>query len=340
MPNETVGSLAKLVGGTVQGDAARSITGVADVRTAGPQHIGFYNDTKLADAIRVTKAGALLVKRPEDTPAVQIVVADVYAAFAKVASHFHPVPRASAHRVHETAFVADGVVLEQPVEVGPRAVIERGTRVGSGSVLRAGVLIGEGCRIGRDCVLHPGVVLYPGTELRNRVILHAGCVLGSDGFGYARDTDGSYVKFPQLGTVLVEDDVEIGANTTVDRGALGATRIGRGSKLDNLIQVGHNCQFGEHVAVAGLCGFSGSTILGDRVAIAGHVVSGGHIKLGNDVRVGGNSVLYRDIPEAGDYLGYPLQEKRRWMRTLRALDQVLELQAEVRELRRKLENGE
>lgn len=337
MSNDTVGTLAALVGGAVEGDASRPIRGVADLRQAGPQDIGFFNDAKLLDAARTTKAGALLVKRPLDTRAVQVVVDDVYAAFAKVASHFHPVPRATAHSIHPTAFVDAGTSLESPVQVGPRAVVEGGTRIGAGTVLAAGVMVGRDCRIGRDCLLHPGVVLYPGTELHDRVIIHGGCVLGSDGFGYAREANGKYIKFPQLGNVVIEDDVEIGANTTIDRGALGSTRIGRGSKLDNLIQVGHNCRFGEDVAIAGFCGFSGSTVLGDRVAIAGHVVSSGHLEVAADVRVGGNSTIYRDIEEAGDYLGYPLQDKRRWMRSLRAIDHILELQEEVRRLRKKVD---
>lgn len=336
MRKETVGSLADLVGGEVKGDRETPITGVGDLRTAGPEQIGFLADVKLEEAARSTKAGALLVRRPVDTPAAQIVVGNVYAAFAKVAQLFFPAPRVERHDVHPSAFVDPSVHLEPPVQVGPCAVVESGSRIGAGTVLRAGVLVGERCRIGRDCVLHPGVVLYPGVELGDRVVVHGGCVLGSDGFGYAREDDGSYVKFPQMGRLIVEDDVEIGANTTIDRGALKATRIGRGSKLDNLIQVGHNCEFGAHVAVAGLCGFSGSTILGDRVSIAGHVVSSGHLKVGDDVRVGGASVLHRDVAAPGDYIGYPLMEKARWMRTVKALDKLVELQQRVRELEKRL----
>lgn len=334
MTRATVGSLAQLVGGQVVGDGDRVVIGVADLRTAGPQHLGFLNDPKLEPAAATTAAAGLLVKKPVTTPAAQIVVANVYASFAKIALHFHPIPHAQRHEVHGTATVGADAVVEAPARIGPAAVIGARARIGAGTVIGAHVVVGEGCRVGRDCTLHPGVVLYPGVTLGDRVILHAGCVVGSDGFGYARDDDGSYIKFPQLGTVIVEDDVEIGANTAIDRAALGATRIGRGSKIDNLVQVGHNCEFGENVAIAGFCAFSGSTILGDRVSLAGHTVSAGHIKIGNDVRIGGNSVLYRDITEPGDYVGYPLQEKRRWMRSLRAIDQLLELQEAVRELRK------
>jgi len=329
---ETVRFLAELVGGVVHGDGSRAISGVADLRHAGPEHLGFINDVKLEPAAGETAAAALLVKRPIETPAAQIVVANVYASFARIAQHFHPMPRAETAIRHPTAVVAPDAVITDPVELGPHAVIEAGARIGAGTIIGAGVVVGAGCQIGRDVTLYPRVVLYPGVRLGDRVIIHAGAVLGSDGFGYAPDDDGSYVKFPQMGSVEIGDDVEIGANTAIDRGALGATRIGKGSKLDNLIQVGHNCDFGENVAVAGFCAFSGSTTLGDRVAVGGHTISSGHLKIGDDVRIGGASVVHRDVDQPGDYVGYPLQEKRRWMRTARAIDQLVDLRAEVKRL--------
>lgn len=337
MTGDTVESLARLVGGTVQGDGDRAIVGVADLRLGAPDRIGFLNDPKYADAAASTTLGALLVRDPIATPASQVVVRNVYAAFAKIALHFHPVPRATEHAVHPTAYVDPSAQLQEPVRVGPNAVIEAGARVGPGTVISSGVQIGEHCVLGADCVLFPGVVLYPGVSLGDRVILHGNCVIGSDGFGYAREDDGSYVKLPQLGTVSIEADVEIGANAAIDRATLGVTRIGRGTKLDNLIQVGHNCEFGEHVAVAGFSAFSGSTVLGDRVAMGGHSVSAGHLKIASDVRVGGNSVVHKDLKDAGDYLGYPLQEKRRWVRTMGAIDRLIELQGDVRALKKRTE---
>ncbi len=332
MTSATVGSIAKLVNGEVIGDGSRPLRGVGDLRRAGADELGFLNDVALQEAAKTTRCGALLVAKPIDTPAVQIVVGNVYAAFARAALFFHPPPFATRHEVHASAVIHAGAVLEPPLSIGPHTVIGEGARLGSGTIVGAGSVVGERCTVGQRCTFHANVVLYPGVRLGDRVILHAGCVVGADGFGYARDDDGSYVKFPQLGTVVIEDDVEIGANTAIDRGSLGTTRIGRGTKIDNLVQVGHNCDFGANVAIAGFCAFSGSTILGDRVAIAGHTVSAGHIKIGNDVRVGGNSVLYRDLAEPGDYVGYPLQEKKRWMRSLRAIDRILELQEEVRRL--------
>ena len=336
MAETTVGALAELVGGVTHGDPDRPITGVCDLRMAGPEQIGFLNDVKLESAAKTTGAGALIVKRMIESPASLIVVDSVYASFAKVALWFHPLPRAAQHSLHESAWIDESARIEEPVEIGPRCVVESGVSIGSGTVCKPGVVLGEGCSIGKDCVLYSGVILYPGVTLGDRVVLHGGCVIGADGFGYARERSGRYVKFPQLGTVVIEDDVEVGANTAIDRGALNVTRIGRGSKLDNLVMVGHNCQIGEDVVVAGCSAFSGSTEVGDRSVIGGHVVCSGHLKIGADVRVGGASVIIRDLKEPGDYMGYPVLEKRRWLRGMRSHEQLIDIHAEVKELKRRV----
>jgi UDP-3-O-[3-hydroxymyristoyl] glucosamine N-acyltransferase len=263
----------------------------------------------------------------------QIVVRNPHAAFARVALHFHPLPRAAEHRIHPTAVVDPSAVLEAPVEVGPHATVGAGARIGAGTVIAASAVVGARVTVGRDCSIFPRVVLYDGVRLGDRVVLHAGTVVGSDGFGYARD-EAEWVRLPQIGEVVVEDDVEIGANCAVDRGALGRTRIGRGTKIDNLVHVGHNCEFGEHCLVAGFSAFAGSTVLGDRVTIAGHVVTGGHLRVADDVRVGGNSAIRDDIPEPGDYMGYPLQRRTRWMRTLVAIGRLPELLPQLGAMRR------
>jgi UDP-3-O-[3-hydroxymyristoyl] glucosamine N-acyltransferase len=331
---ETVGSLAKFVGGTVHGDAERVIAGVGDLRFAGADRIGFLRDPKLADAARVSRIGALVVDAVIETSAAQIVVEEVDVAFARIAGRFHPTPRATEHAVHPSASVAAGAVLEAPVQVGPCAVIERGASVGAGTVVGAGAVVGEDTRVGRDCLLYPRVVLYPRITLGDRVLVHAGAVIGSDGFGYARDRDGAWVKWPQLGTVTIEDDVEIGANVTIDRAALGATKIGRGTKIDNLVHIAHNCTLGQHVAIAGFSALSGSVTLGDRVQLAGHTVSSGHLKVAADVRIGGCSVITTDVPQSGDYMGFPVMDKQKWMRTLGWITRLPELATEVRDLQR------
>ena len=173
-------------------------------------------------------------------------------------------------------------------------------------------------------------------RLGDRVVVHAGTVIGSDGFGYAQDrrpeTKGQWIKVPQVGGVAIDDDVEIGANCTIDRGTMGDTRIGAGSKIDNVVHIGHNCVLGKHNALAGFCALSGSTVLGDRVSLAGHVVSGGHLEVCDDVRIGGNSVLLDDITESGDYMGYPLQKIQTWGRTFHTLGHLLDLRKRVRDL--------
>jgi UDP-3-O-[3-hydroxymyristoyl] glucosamine N-acyltransferase len=227
--------------------------------------------------------------------------------------------------------------LESPVEIGPNAVVGK-AKVGAGTVIMAGAFVGDGTKLGRDCVLYPRVVCYHGLSLGDRVVIHAGAVIGSDGFGYARD-GAKWTKVPQLGGVRIDDDVEIGANSTIDRGAIGDTRIGARTKIDNLCHFGHNCVVGEDCAFAGATFVAGSTVFGDRVTMGGHVAIAGHRKIGDDVRVGGNSCVLFDVEEAGDYMGYPLSEKRKWIRMMSAQRDLLELQERVEELRRAIEGG-
>jgi UDP-3-O-[3-hydroxymyristoyl] glucosamine N-acyltransferase len=336
MIRETVGGLASLVGGVVHGDPAVEVTGVADLRAAGDGKICFVRSRAFQELARASRAAALLVGEVLEVEQPQIVVADVEVAFARVAERFHPPRRAVEHRVHARAEVDASAKLEAPVEVGPFAVVERGARVGAGTLIAAGVVIGPGVVVGRACVLHPRVVLYPGTTLGDRVTVHAGTVIGADGFGYAVDRQaaerGAWIKVPQMGVVEVGDDVEIGANSTIDRATLGATRIGAGTKIDNLCHIGHNCVLGRHNVIAGFSAFSGSTVFGDRVSCAGHVVSGGHLKVADDVRIGGNSVLLADVTESGDYMGYPLQPLQRWGRSRHILARLVELNDRVRTL--------
>jgi UDP-3-O-[3-hydroxymyristoyl] glucosamine N-acyltransferase len=195
--------------------------------------------------------------------------------------------------VHPSAVVGADVELGKGVTVGPCAVVGDGARIGAGTRIEAGASIGEGVRIGEHCRIYPRAVLYPGTTLRNRVVVHSGAVLGADGFGYVRDSKtGAYTQFPQQGTLLLEDDVEIGANSTVDRGALKETRIGRGTKIDNLVHVGHNCDLGENVILVALTGISGSSSVGDGAVIAGQVGIGDHVQIGPGVILGGQAGVF------------------------------------------------
>jgi UDP-3-O-[3-hydroxymyristoyl] glucosamine N-acyltransferase len=195
--------------------------------------------------------------------------------------------------VHPSAVIGADVELGEGVMIGPCAVVGDGAHIGAGTRIEAGASIGAGVRIGEHCRIYPRAVLYPGTTLGNRVMVHSGAVLGADGFGYVRDAKtGAYTQFPQQGTLLIEDDVEIGANSTVDRGALKETRIGRGTKIDNLVHVGHNCDLGENVILVALTGISGSSSVGNGAVIAGQVGIGDHVQIGPDVILGGQAGVF------------------------------------------------
>lgn len=315
MKPRTLGELANVLGAELVGDGAFVVHGVADLAGAGPQQLSFVRSGAYREQALASRAGALLVAERLAVAKPQLVSHNVGVDFARIAAMFHPQPTARAHRVDPLAQIDPTAILEAPVEVGPFAVVGPRTRIGRGSILSARVTIGPDCVLGNDCYLHPGVVLYDRVQLGHRVQVHANSVLGADGFGYARD-GATYVKIPQVGRLLLGDDVEVGANCTLDRGAIGDTRIGRGTKIDNLVHIAHNCVIGEDVAIAAMTALAGSTTIGDRVQLAGHVVSAGHLSVATDARIGGNSVLINDVRQAGDYMGYPLMPKRRWLRTL------------------------
>jgi UDP-3-O-[3-hydroxymyristoyl] glucosamine N-acyltransferase len=223
--------------------------------------------------------------------------------------------------VHPTAVVAPDAALDEGATIGANAVIEQGASVGAGSRIEAGAMIGRGVRIGAGCRIYPRAVIYAGTTLGNRVVVHAGAVLGADGFGYVRDAEtGAYTQFPQQGTLAIEDDVEIGANSTIDRGALGETRIGRGTKIDNLVHIGHNCRIGEDVIVVALTGISGSCTVGNGAVIAGQVGIGDHAHIGPGVILGGQAGVLsgKTVTNAGLKPGTVL-----WGTPARPLKQVL-----------------
>ncbi|MCB9877204.1 MAG: UDP-3-O-(3-hydroxymyristoyl)glucosamine N-acyltransferase [Planctomycetes bacterium] len=322
MTEASVAAIAELVSGTLHGDGERRIVGLADLRNAQPDRIGFVRHQSYYAAAKDTKAGALLVAEQIPTGASLIVVPDVDVAYAKVAALFHPTPRASEHRVHPTAVVHPEAQIEGPVEIGPHAVIGR-CRIGPGCVVMAGVTIGDDCTLGADCVLYPRVTLYHAVTLGNRVICHASSVIGSDGFGFAREGS-TYLKVPQLGTVVIEDDVEIGAGTMIDRATLGVTMVHARTKLDNLVHIAHNCTIGYDVVMAGGAMVAGSTSIGDRCVVAGRVGIAGHLKICADTRLGGGSVVIRDIDQPGDYMGHPLTSMRRHMRLLQKLREMVD----------------
>jgi UDP-3-O-[3-hydroxymyristoyl] glucosamine N-acyltransferase len=289
----TVNELIVALGGKlISGDPERPVEGVYSVEMAGTYELVFAEDAASAAKALASQAGVVVLRqaKPEYCPQDKCVIeADQPRLwFARAAKLLSPALPAAA--IHPSAVVAENAELGEGVNVGPCAVIGEKASIGARTRIEAGAVIGEGVRIGNDCHIHPRVVLYSGVTLGNRVILHAGAVLGADGFGYVRNAaTGAYTQFPQQGTLLIEDDVEIGANSTVDRGALQQTKIGRGTKMDNLVHVGHNCQIGEDVILVTGVGISGSSTVGNGAVLAGQVGVGDHAHIGPGVILGGQA---------------------------------------------------
>lgn len=322
----TVAEIAAFLDAPFEGDGGRGIRGAAAADAAGADEIAFVMKPEWAAA---SKAGCLLA--PFELPGRTVIrAADPRASFARVVALLHPVPRPEPG-VHPTAAVEGE--LGESVSVGPHAVIARGAKIGARCVIGAGCFVGEGVEIGADGWLHPRVTIYRGVRIGARAVLHAGCVIGADGFGFAF-TEGRWEKFPQVGTVEIGDDVEIGANACVDRAALGVTRIGDGVKLDNMVHIGHNCQIGNHVVIAAQTGLSGGVTVGDHAVIGGQVGVGDKARIEPKAVVGsGAGILTSKIVRAGEPVwGTPARPLREYLETLANMNRVAELRKRVRKL--------
>lgn len=314
----TLGELALRVGGKVLGDPERRITAVRPLDSAGPDDLSFLTHPRYRRQAAASRAGALLVspklapEPAEEGPRDRLEVADPAAALASLLSLFHPAER-PAPGIHPTAVVEPGAEVAASAHVGPYAVVGAGSRIGEGAVVEALVVVGRGSVVAERAWLHPHAVLYPGTQVGAGSIVHAGAVLGSDGFGYAT-VKGVHEKIPQVGRVVVEEEVEIGANSTIDRATMGETRIGAGSKIDNLVQVGHNVQTGKGCILCGQAGIAGSARLGNYVVLAGQAGSAGHLELGDGVQVAAKSAALTSFPAGTQVAGIPAVEIRKWRR--------------------------
>jgi UDP-3-O-[3-hydroxymyristoyl] glucosamine N-acyltransferase len=336
---QTVAALAALVGGRAQGDAATVVRRVASIEGAGEGSVVFVEDEKYLEEARGCPASCVIV--PQGAPVEgfrsAIETERPKLAFALIAEALNP-PKRLGGFVHPTAQVDPRAQLDEGVYVGAWVVIGEGARVGAGTQIHAGTVVGERAAVGRDCVLRPHVVLYEGVEIGERVILHAGVVVGADGFGYVRDGERGYRKFPQVGTVIIEDDVEIGAHTCVDRGALGETRIGRGTKIDNLVQVAHNVRIGERVVIASQTGISGSTVIESDAVIGGQVGMGDHARVERGAVVGSKAgILPGKIVRAGTVVwGVPVRPLDEYKRLNAHFGRLPQMRAAIEELRRRL----
>lgn len=334
--HHTVASLARLVGGAVHGDGERVIRDVADLASAGPEHLSFLVSPRYLDAFRRTRAGAVLVAAPlDDAPCALIACENPYRAMAVIAQALHPAPT-PAPGIHPGAIVHLEAEIHPAAAVCAGAIVAAGARVGARSVLSSLVYVGEAAHIGEECVLHPGAKVLHRCVLGKRVILHAGAVIGSDGFGYVPDAQGRRHKIPQVGIVELGDDVEIGANATVDRATFGVTRIGAGTKIDNLVQVGHNVVIGRDCVLVSQSGIAGSTVLGDRVLVGPQAGTIDHVRVASDVRLAARTGVAQGIDTPGDYSGAPATEHRRWLRAVLATYTLPELRRTVKDIERRL----
>lgn len=331
----TLGELAVRFGCTLQGDPELRVTHVATLAGAGAAALTFLANPRYRRQLRATKAGAVVLEPAlaDQAPGAALLTTNPYATYARIAAILHPMPAVPAG-VHPTAVVAATARIDATACVGPKVVIEDGVEIGARAVVGPGCVVMRDTRIGADTRLVANVTLCHGVRVGERCLLHPGVVIGADGFGLAPD-QGQWLRVPQLGAVTIGNDVDIGANTTVDRGAIEDTVIGDGVKLDNLIQIAHNVQIGAHTVMAGCAGVSGSTIIGQRCMIGGMVGIAGHLTICDDVVLTGDSFVSSSIRKPGYYSsGLPVDETARFRKNAARFHHLDELAREVRRLRR------
>jgi UDP-3-O-[3-hydroxymyristoyl] glucosamine N-acyltransferase len=332
----TTAQIAQQLQGEIVGNGSVLLTGLAPADLARPGELTFAeNAAYLATAERSQASAVLVAGDCESSSKVLIRVADVRVALARVLPLFFQ-PEALPAGIHSSAVIADTVRVDPTAHIGPNCVLGPRVCVGARSVLMGGNNVGSDCTIGDEVCLFPNVVLYPQTQVGHRVTIHAGTVIGSDGFGYVLD-QGRHRKLLQLGNVVIHEDVEIGANAAIDRGALGSTVIGQGTKIDNLVHVAHNVVIGRHCLILGQVGFAGSTTLGDYVIVASQSGVADHLKIGNQAVVGAKSGVMRDVADGGRVLGIPAAPDRQAKRQMIALQQLPELLRRTRELEKQVQ---
>lgn len=336
----TVDDLAALIGGQVSGGDGRTpISGVAGAQDAVAGQVTFLANTKYLPALKASKASAAIVPADfkEEIAAVQIRVENPVQALAKVLERFAPPPIQIEPGVHASAVVSPGATLGNNVSVQAHAVIEQGAVIGDNTIIGANVYIGHGAKVGSDCRIYPNVSIREYCVIGNRVILHSGAVIGSDGFGF-EFAGGKHVKIPQTGIVQIDDDVEIGANTTIDRARFGKTWIQQGTKIDNLVQIAHNVVIGKHSMIVAQAGISGSTRLGQYVTLAGQVGIVGHLEIGDQVIVAAQSGVSKSIPAKEIWFGYPATPIQEQKERIANIGRISKLAARVKKLEQILDS--
>lgn len=334
----TLACIVDRLGGELLGDGAIEVRQVATLDRATAGTIAFLANERYLSRLKTTRAGAVIVGRQlRDAIDVPRIIADnPYAYFARVSALLNPAADVQPGR-HPSAVIDGAASLASGVQIGPGVVIEAGVVVGAGTQIGAGSYVGHGSRIGEGCRLYPNVTIYQGCVIGDRAIVHAGAVIGADGFGIAMD-EGRWIKVPQVGGVRIGDDVEIGANTTIDRGAIEDTVIEDGVKLDNQIQIAHNVHIGAHTAIAACVGIAGSSRVGRYCRIGGASGIAGHLNIADDVEISAHTLVTKSIAEAGTYTGaYPFEANRDWRRNAASLRNLGELTERIRALEKALD---
>ena len=335
----TTAQLAEKIGARLEGDKTLLIDSAAPVETAEPNQISFIANSLYEKHLSLSKAGAVVLNNEMDSQGKTVLRhPNPYLAFARILDLLYPDDQTGTTGIHHSAIVDESAAVAKEAAIGPHCHVESDASVGESSRLMTSVYLGKNSSVGKNCLIYPRVVIMNDCKIGNNVIIHSSTVIGSDGFGYTL-SDTGIKKIKQVGWVEIEDDVEIGSNVSIDRGALGATKIGRGTKIDNLVQIAHNVQIGQNCFIVSQVGISGSAIIGNNVTLAGQVGVRGHISIGEGTTVGGQSGVTKSIP-AGDkiYFGCPAREMRSVMKKEASLSKVPDLIKRVRELEKKLKD--
>ena len=325
--------LARKLDCTVEGDENLEITGVAGIDEAQPGELTFLVNRKYRASLATTRAAAIICAANEPRPRIAALRSDnPYLDFARAIELFHPAPH-YAPGVHPTAIIAPGAKIGDAAHIGPYCFVDEGVEIGRRAVLHSFVSIYRGVRIGDDFFAHAHACVREDCRIGHRVLLQNGVVVGSDGFGFARQSNGRWYKIRQAGPAVIGDDVEIQAHSAIDRATVGETRIGRGTKIDNLVQVGHACQIGEDTLLCGQVGLAGSTEVGNRCVLAGQVGAAGHLTIGDGATISSQSGVPGDVPPRAVYSGYPAMDNLAWRKSVAVFNHLPELQRELRQLR-------
>lgn len=333
----TLGKIAELINATLHGDPDITVSGINTLQAAQKGEISFLANRRYSRFLKATKASAVILAAEdlESCPVHALVMENPYLGYARAAAHLYP-DKSTDPVISASAIISPETKINKTISVGPNAVIGSNVTIGANSRIGAGCYIGNDVSIGENTLLYANVTLLDGVRIGSRVILHPGVVIGSDGFGLARD-DYTWVKIPQIGNVIIGDDVEIGANSTIDRGALDDTVVEGGVKIDNQVQVGHNVHIGAHTAIAGCVGIAGSTKIGSRCMIGGAAGIGGHLEIVDDVIITGMATVANSILKAGVYSsGIPVTDNKRWRRNVARFKHIDDMARRLKDIEKKL----